>query len=613
LGVADDRAGALVQCPQCGSQFRAPAVTSPPVPAAAPIPSATAPLGETSPSPTGELSPKRRKRRRRSSEQLRGLAWLSHGLAFHYVSVLVLLAGIIAAWVGLGAFAVGLVAPTIKPQPVVFLANVAATGLLLLALVIDFPCLVLGLLVPDGRARLLLLLAVLPRLGILVDWGWLMWLSQQRDATVPSLLWPWALVPLGLIAAVILWLAFLRRVALLIRRDEIADHALVLMGTFVRTLLAQVGLPALVLGVVVLLKFFLCFGIFAAAGMVAAVIRILMVMESFDSLWEAFLFPTGVPFMLQYLDFVGSLRHVLVRKTEGKVSDAAQAPVGEEADTSTVDAVRPPRQLLSTGLILGLVAVLGVLLLVGSGVLLFLVLPVIEKVQGVTDSIEHQKKLQRLALAMHAYHDTYGSLPPAVFYDEAGQPLHSWRVLVLPFLEQDNLYRQVRLTEPWNSPHNRPLLESAPPAFAAPRKEGSRPTTTPYQVFAGPDAAFESSPQPRLQRYHVPGRSEEVYIKHSPLKIASFTDGTANTLLIVQAPKEVAWAEPLDLPFEEPTIFSVFDQFARQGFNAALADGSARRFPPGLDRATLRALVTPHGDEVLPAIPFDTDAPPQRR
>ncbi|PQO31309.1 hypothetical protein C5Y96_13285 [Blastopirellula marina] len=76
--------------------------------------------------------------------------------------------------------------------------------------------------------------------------------------------------------------------------------------------------------------------------------------------------------------------------------------------------------------------------------------------------------LKNIGLALHNYHDTYGSLPPVVVTDSEGRPLYSWRVLLLPFLEQKGLYDQFDLSLPWDSETNRPLAEMVPSLFESP-------------------------------------------------------------------------------------------------------------------------------------------------
>ena len=94
---------------------------------------------------------------------------------------------------------------------------------------------------------------------------------------------------------------------------------------------------------------------------------------------------------------------------------------------------------------------------------------------------------------MHSYHDTYKRLPPAAVYDKNGKPLLSWRVLLLPYLEQKNLYMQFKLDEPWDSPHNARLAKTLVKVFA-PLEDGK----THYRVFTGPGTLFEGTRGIRL-------------------------------------------------------------------------------------------------------------------
>ncbi len=77
--------------------------------------------------------------------------------------------------------------------------------------------------------------------------------------------------------------------------------------------------------------------------------------------------------------------------------------------------------------------------------------------------------LKQIGLAMHNYESTFGTFPPAYIADKAtGKPLLSWRVAILPFLEQDALYKQFHLDEPWDSAHNKTLIARMPPVYRSP-------------------------------------------------------------------------------------------------------------------------------------------------
>jgi hypothetical protein len=179
---------------------------------------------------------------------------------------------------------------------------------------------------------------------------------------------------------------------------------------------------------------------------------------------------------------------------------------------------------------------------------------------------------------MHNYHDTHGRFPPAVVYGKNGKPLLSWRVLILPHIEENDLYKQFHLDEPWDSPHNLPLLEKMPSAYEPPPGKKNRlpPYHTVCHVFVGKGAAFE-------------GREG--------LKFADFPDGTANTLLIVEAGPPVPWSKPKDLSFDPhgplPDVPCIF----KDGFRACMADASRHWLRKDTSEKTLRALITRNGHD----------------
>ena len=225
---------------------------------------------------------------------------------------------------------------------------------------------------------------------------------------------------------------------------------------------------------------------------------------------------------------------------------------------------------------------------IGSLVTLFIVLPVIllvpavHKVREAAGRAQSTNNLKQIALAMHNYHDAYGAFPTA----GGGPGQHanlSWRVTLLPFVEEELLHKQFDLTEPWDSPHNKTLLEAMPRVFAMPGVNDP-PGMTRYRVFVGPHAAFDMpAPGDRAPR----GR-----------RVAQFTDGTANTILVVEAADAVRWTKPEELEFAEgrplPHLSTVYG-----GCNAAMADGSIRLLPPDIPEAKLRAMITIDGGEIV--------------
>jgi hypothetical protein len=157
-----------------------------------------------------------------------------------------------------------------------------------------------------------------------------------------------------------------------------------------------------------------------------------------------------------------------------------------------------------------------------------------------------------------------------------GQPIHCWRVLLLPYVEEDELYREFRLDEPWDSEHNIRLLDRMPAVYAAPGHKKSRIPRhhTVCHVFIGPGTAFEGPQGLRLD----------------------FIDGQSNTILIVEAGEPVPWSKPEDIAFG-PDIPIHLQCLFHDGFRACMADGSVRFVEKNFDEAKLRAAITRNGGE----------------
>ena len=185
--------------------------------------------------------------------------------------------------------------------------------------------------------------------------------------------------------------------------------------------------------------------------------------------------------------------------------------------------------------------------------------------------------LRVLAAAMHSYHDAYHSFPPAYIVDKNGRPMHSWRVLLLPFLEHGALYRRYHFDEPWNGPRNRMLMSGVPDEFHCPADSGPE-TNTNYFVVVGPKTVF-------------PGAGS--------VRIRDITDGTSCTILLVEAAdSDVNWLEPRDLTYEEAlrginpkTGWGISSHHRKGEVLVALADGSTPVLPEDFDVEQLRRLL----------------------
>ncbi len=193
-------------------------------------------------------------------------------------------------------------------------------------------------------------------------------------------------------------------------------------------------------------------------------------------------------------------------------------------------------------------------------------------------SSQCKSNLKQIGLALHEYHSKYGCFPPAYIADAEGRPMHSWRVLILPFLDQLPLYKQYRFDEPWNGPNNQRLTDKALAIYTCPSddqtEKNGRSRFTSYVAIVGPETAWPG------------GKS---------VADRDISDGFANTLLVVEvANSRIPWAEPRDLQIRQmaPTINSKSGQGISSrhgnGANVLIADGSAEN---------LQAWVTAHAGD----------------
>jgi hypothetical protein len=235
--------------------------------------------------------------------------------------------------------------------------------------------------------------------------------------------------------------------------------------------------------------------------------------------------------------------------------------------------------LAIAGLVLGL---FGTLLTIPA-LLVGMLFPAVHRVREAAARVQSTNNLKQIALAMHNYHDVNGRLPPAGTRGLPGRPgdkpLLSWRVAILPFIEQQGLYLQFRQNEPWDSPHNKALLPLIPKVYLQPGEQPGPEGLTKYQVFVGRGTAFEDLPQ--------------------GVRLTDFTDGTANTLLVVEAANGVPWTKPEDLPFDPNAPLPALGGRFRGVFLAAYADGSCMPVPRDTPEATLKALITRNGGELV--------------
>ncbi|MCI0701101.1 MAG: sigma-70 family RNA polymerase sigma factor [Planctomycetia bacterium] len=198
-----------------------------------------------------------------------------------------------------------------------------------------------------------------------------------------------------------------------------------------------------------------------------------------------------------------------------------------------------------------------------------------ERVADAKQRAQSRNNLKQILIALHNYHDTNGFFPQNIT-DDNGKPLLSWRVQLLPYVEADNLYKQFKLDEPWDSDNNKKLLTEMPVCF----RVGFEPkdsTKTYYQAFAGTGTAFDPNKQ---------------------IKITDITDGTSNTIAVIEAGPPVEWTKPVDLPYDPKKLPKLEGPF-KNTIIAATADGATHPLVPDIDETSLHRLIGIADGEVV--------------
>jgi type II secretory pathway pseudopilin PulG len=213
------------------------------------------------------------------------------------------------------------------------------------------------------------------------------------------------------------------------------------------------------------------------------------------------------------------------------------------------------------------------------GILVALLLPAIQAAREAARRNQSMNNMKQLMLSLLNYHDAKKMLPANAIYSADGKPLLSWRVAILPYLDQEALYKEFHLDEPWDSPNNKPLIAKIPAVFVEPSYNVA-PGKTPYLAIVGEQCGFDGTDK--------------------GLKLQQFTDGTSKTVMLVTAnpDRAIEWTKPDDLPFDAKNPMAGLAAGPHPGiWLAAFADGSIHVVNNDTDPQTVKAMFTRNGQE----------------
>lgn len=213
-------------------------------------------------------------------------------------------------------------------------------------------------------------------------------------------------------------------------------------------------------------------------------------------------------------------------------------------------------------------------------VLIGLLLPATRSARPAAYRMQCSNNLKQIALALRNYESTYHSFPPAATFDSSGNPLHSWRTLILPFLEQRSLYDSIDLSKPWDDPANAKAYAANVSGYHCPSLEsGSSLGYTTYLGVVAPNGFFLPTGSRRL---------------------SEIIDSPSETLMVVEVPSvnSVHWMQPVDA--NELTILRMSEKAKLthgNGFQAAFVDGSVHFLGQDLSQEDRRAIISVAGHE----------------
>ena len=189
------------------------------------------------------------------------------------------------------------------------------------------------------------------------------------------------------------------------------------------------------------------------------------------------------------------------------------------------------------------------------------------------------------SLAFLNFESAFRHFPQSVYNQKDGKPSkpYSWRIAILPFIGRQDIYDQYDFDQEWDSPHNQKVTSQMPEVFRS-DMDDTDTTNASFFLLAGPGGMF--------------GGEE-------PLTLSQMTDGTSNTVLAIEAKRDVHWAKPEDILIDPNLPLPEFGGFHEGGFNIARVDGSVEFLPENVSHDYLRKLFSPNDGLVVGPITFE--------
>jgi hypothetical protein len=220
-----------------------------------------------------------------------------------------------------------------------------------------------------------------------------------------------------------------------------------------------------------------------------------------------------------------------------------------------------------------------------------LLLPAVQKVREAAAVMQSSNNTKQIGLAMQNYDSLQGRLPPQAICDENGKKLLSWRVAILPYIEQGMLYNRFKLNEPWDSPNNKALIAQMPKVYSNPSRDPNEMTQglTRFKVFAGNNTAFAMTDE----NDRIPFTS-----KWSIASLAASKRGISNTILCMEAGDPVTWTKPDDFDYDPMQPLPNLKSIYTRGAMVLMGDGSVRTIRSSVREPALRAAIDPNSNSM---------------